>query len=56
MDIIESPPSLVLEYLDEIHLSVCSRKILEDSDVKEVARTVLNALPVLHEGDFMHIG
>lgn len=49
IDGIESPPSLVLEYLDDNLLDVCSRKRLGSSEVKVVARTVLEALAVLHE-------
>lgn len=56
IDNIESPPSLVLEYLDDNLLDVCSRKRLESSDVKVVARTVLEALAVLHENGFAHTG
>lgn len=56
VDIVETPPSLVLEYLDDNLLDVCSRKRLEGSDVKVVARTVLEALAVLHEKGFVHTG
>jgi len=55
-DFIESPLSLVLEYLDDNLLDVCSRKRLESSDVKIVARTILEALAVLHENGFVHTG
>ena len=56
IDIIESQPSLVLEYLDDNLLDLCKRKKLEGSDVKVVARTVLEALAVLHENGFVHTG
>lgn len=56
VDSIESPASLVLEYLDDNILDVCSRKRLESPDVKVVARTVLEALAVLHENGFVHTG
>jgi len=56
IDNIERPSSLVLEYLDDNLLDVCSRKRLEDSDVKVVARTVLEALAMLHENGFVHTG
>ena len=56
IDYIESPPSLVLEYLDDNLLDVCSRKRLEGSDVKIVAGMVLEALAVLHEEGFVHTG
>jgi serine/threonine protein kinase len=55
VDNIESPP-LVFEYLDDNLLDVCSRKRLEGSDAKVVARTVLEALAVLHEDGFVHTG
>ena len=56
IDDIESPSSLVLEYLDDNLLNVCSRKRLEGLDVKVVARTVLEALAALHENGFVHTG
>jgi casein kinase II subunit alpha len=56
IDIIESHSSLVLEYLDDNLLDVCSRKRLKSSDIKIVARTVLEALAVLHENGFVHTG
>lgn len=56
IDNIESPSSLVLEYLDDDLLDVCSRKRLESSDVKVVARIILEALAVLHENGFVHTG
>ena len=55
IDIIENS-SLVLEYLDDNLLDVCSRKRLEGSDVKIVARSILEALAVLHENGFVHTG
>ncbi len=56
IDFIESDSAMVLEYLDDNLLSVCSRKGLESSDVKFVARTVLEALAVIHEKGFVHTG
>ena len=56
IDEIESPPSLVLEYLDDNLLDVCGRQRVEGSDLKVVARTVLEALAVLHENGFVHTG
>lgn len=56
IDIIESHSSLVVEYLDDNLLDVCSRKRLGGSDVKVVARTGLEALAVLHENGFVHTG
>ncbi|KAL8708126.1 MAG: hypothetical protein Q9220_006980 [cf. Caloplaca sp. 1 TL-2023] len=54
IDHIENPSSLVLEYLDDNLLDVSSQKRVESSDVKLVARTVLEALAVLHEKGFVH--
>ena len=54
IDTIESPSSLMLEYLDNNLLNVCSRKRLEGSDLKVVARVILEALAVLHENGFVH--
>ena len=56
IDNIENPSSLVLEYLDDNLLDVCSRKRLEGSDLKVVARTVLEALALLHDNGFVHTG
>ena len=56
IDNIENPSSLVLEYLDDNLLDVSRRKRLEGSEVKIVARTVLEALAVLHENSFVHTG
>ena len=56
VDYIESPSSLVLEYLDDNLLKVCSQERLQSSDVKVVARVVLEALAVLHGNGFVHTG
>ena len=56
IDYIESPSSLVLEYLDDNLLDVCSRERLQSPDVKVVARVVLEALTVLHGNGFVHTG
>ena len=56
IDDVESPPSMVLEYFDDNLLDVCSRKRLIGSDVKMVARSVLEALAILHEAGFVHTG
>lgn len=48
--------ALVLEYLDDNLLDVCGRTRLEGSEVKVVARTVLEALALLHENGFVHTG
>jgi serine/threonine protein kinase len=56
IDYVEDPSSLVLEYLDDNLLDVSVRKRLESSDVKLVARTILEALVVIHENGFVHTG
>ena len=56
IDVIETPSSLVLEYLNDNLLDVCSRKRREGSDVKVVARTVLEAPAALHKNGFVHTG
>lgn len=56
IDNIENPPSIVLEYLDDNLLDVSRQKRLEGNDVKLVARTVLEALSLLHENGFVHTG
>ncbi len=56
IDIVDKASSLVLEYLDDNLLDICSRKRVEGSDLKVVAQTVLQALVVLHEKGFMHTG
>ena len=56
IDIIESHSSLVLEYLDDNLLDVCSRNRLQGSDLKVVAHTVLEALAMLHGNGFVHTG
>ncbi|KAI9759580.1 MAG: hypothetical protein M4579_002246 [Chaenotheca gracillima] len=54
VDNIEDPPSLVLEYLDDNLLDVCCQQRLEGTDVKLVARTILEALAALHDNGFVH--
>lgn len=56
IDNVKNPSSLVLEYLDDNLLDVSRQKRLEGSDVKVVARTVLEALALLHENGFVHTG
>lgn len=56
IDEIASPSSLVLEYLDDNLLDVCGRERLQSSDVKFVARVLLEALAVLHENGYVHTG
>lgn len=53
---IEDPPSLVLEYLDDNTLEVSRRDRLESTNLKFVARTLLEALAALHEKGYVHTG
>ncbi|KAK3178844.1 hypothetical protein OEA41_000981 [Lepraria neglecta] len=54
IDTTEDPPSLVLKFLDENLLKVSGQKRLEGSDLKLVARNLLEALAALHENGFVH--
>lgn len=50
----EDPPLLILEYLESNTLIESGIKKFESSDVKRVARTVLEALAVLHDEGIVH--
>ena len=56
IDTTEDPPSLVLKFLDENLLKISGQKRLEGSDLKLVARNLLEALAALHENGFVHTG
>ena len=56
IDEIQDPPSLVLQYLDDNLLNTSNSKRLERSDIKFVAKTVLEALELLHEAGYVHTG
>lgn len=56
IDVIEDPPSLVLKFLDDNLLKVSGQKRVEGSDLKLVARNLLQALAALHENGFVHTG
>lgn len=50
------PPAIVLKYLDD-DLSKASRKQrLTRSEIKYVAKNILDALQVLHEDGYVHTG
>lgn len=55
-DNVQDPPLLVLEYLDSNLLIEAGTKKLESSDVKLVAKVVLQALAALHEEGIVHTG
>ncbi|TVY88570.1 Dual specificity protein kinase [Lachnellula willkommii] len=54
LDETESPPSLILQHLDDNLLHASSLKTLESSDVKFVAKRVLEAIQALHEDGYTH--
>lgn len=56
IDSTDSPPSLILEHLDDNLLNASNSKILEPSDIKFVARKVLEALSALHQQGYVHTG
>ncbi len=56
IDTTEHPPSLVLRYLDENLLEISGQKRLEGSDLKLVARNLLEALVTLHKNGFVYTG
>ncbi|TVY36486.1 Casein kinase II subunit alpha [Lachnellula subtilissima] len=54
LDETETPPSLILQHLDDNLLHASSVKTLESSDVKFVAKRVLQAVQALHEDGYTH--
>lgn len=52
----EDPPGIVLRYLQTDLLEASKEKPLNRSEIKHVARTVLESLAVLHENDYIHTG
>ncbi|KAG8526055.1 uncharacterized protein KY384_000817 [Bacidia gigantensis] len=54
IDEVAEPPMLVLEYLETNLLTESGEKKLQPSDVKIVAKTVLQALAALHEEGIVH--
>lgn len=50
------PPAIVLKYLDSDLLVEPKKKTLARPEIKFVARKVLEALKVLHEGGYVHTG
>ena len=56
VDIVEEPKSLILQYLDDHLLDVSRKKRLEGSDLKFVARRILEALAVIHDAGYVHTG
>jgi casein kinase II subunit alpha len=56
LDETENPPSLILQHLDDNLLHASSVKTLESSDMKFVAKIVLQAIQALHEDGYIHTG
>ncbi|KAL9124905.1 MAG: hypothetical protein Q9217_005817 [Psora testacea] len=56
IDTIEDHPSLVLNYLDDNLLNLSGQQRVESSDLKIVARSLLQALVTLHENGYIHTG
>ncbi|KAH7371266.1 kinase-like domain-containing protein [Pyrenochaeta sp. MPI-SDFR-AT-0127] len=54
LDQIEEPPALVLKFLQENLLKASNTRKLERSEIKFVARGVLEALNIFHEAGFVH--
>ena len=56
IDEVQDPPLLVLEHLDSNLLIESGTAKLESSEVKQVAKAVLQALAALHENGIVHTG
>lgn len=56
VDKVADPPCLVLEFLDGNLLDASNAKKLDKTDVKSVARNILEALKDFHEVGFVHTG
>ncbi|MCJ1411532.1 hypothetical protein MMC19_005622 [Ptychographa xylographoides] len=54
IDTSDDPPALILKYLDDNLLNASNTKRLEKSDVKYVARNLLQALEALHSRGYVH--
>jgi len=50
------PPAIVLKYLDDDLTKASKKQRLTRSEIKYVARNVLEALCVLHQDGFVHTG
>ena len=56
LDEVQEPPCLVLEHLDDDLLSVSRQSTLQLYEIKEAAKTVLEALVDLHDKEWVHTG
>lgn len=56
VDEILEPPCLVLKFLDDHSLNASNQNQLKKSEVKFVAKKVLEALDALHTSGYVHTG
>lgn len=56
LDHVDDPPCMVLEYLESDARQVSNKATLSKSDVKSIARGVLDALNSLHKDGIAHTG
>ncbi|KAI9729161.1 MAG: hypothetical protein M1834_007068 [Cirrosporium novae-zelandiae] len=56
LDEIQEPQALVLKHLDDNLLSVSHSKILKKSDIKLVAKKILEVLQAFHDDGYVHTG
>ena len=56
LDQIEEPAALVLKFLQDDLLKASNMRRLERSEIKFVARGILEALKVFHEAGYVHTG
>lgn len=56
LDETQDPPSLVLKYLDDNLLTASNSKKLEKSEIKFIAKRILEALQEFHEDGYVHTG
>lgn len=59
IDVIEEPtdyPSILLEYRDSDLLAESNQKRLSRPEIKQVAKSVLEALRILHKDGMVHTG
>lgn len=56
LDETHDPPSLVLEHLDDNLLAASNSKRLEKSEIKFIAKSILEALQTFHDDGYVHTG
>jgi len=50
------PPGIVLQYLDDDLLHASTKEKLSRLEIKQVAKTILEVLRVLHSDGYVHTG